>query len=90
MDYAHTNGVTLIAAEGNEHDGSGEPDGRRDQPRLPAGSDNVRDNIDNDCLIIPTEGNHVLSVSALGSTGRKAYYSNYGLEQHKSCRRGVR
>jgi subtilisin family serine protease len=32
-------------------------------------------------MIIPTEGNHVISVSALGSTGRKAYYSNYGLEQ---------
>jgi lantibiotic leader peptide-processing serine protease len=47
----------------------------------PPGEAKIRDNITNDCLVIPTEGNHVISVSALGSTGRKAYYSNYGLEQ---------
>ena len=81
LDYAHTNGVTLIAAEGNEHTDLGNPTDDAISPDFPPGSEKVRDNIDNDCLIIPTEGNHVLSVSALGSTGRKAYYSNYGLEQ---------
>jgi subtilisin family serine protease len=49
-------------------------------PDFPPGNERVRE-IDNSCLVIPTEGNHVISVSALGSTGRKAYYSNYGLEQ---------
>ena len=81
LDYAHANGVTLIAAEGNEHTDLGNPTDDAISPDFPPGSEKVRDNIDNDCLIIPTEGNHVLSVSALGPTGRKAYYSNYGLEQ---------
>ena len=81
LDYAHAHGVTLIAAEGNEHTDLGNPTDDAISPDFPPGSEKTRDNIDNDCLIIPTEGNHVISVSALGSTGRKAYYSNYGLEQ---------
>jgi subtilisin family serine protease len=81
LDYAHANGVTLIAAEGNEHTDLGNPTYDALSPDYPPGSEEVRDNITNDCLVIPTEGNHVISVSALGSTGRKAYYSNYGLEQ---------
>jgi subtilisin family serine protease len=81
LDYAYANGVTLIAAEGNEHTDLGNPTYDAISPDYPPGSEKVRDNIDNDCLVIPTEGSHVISVSALGSTGRKAYYSNYGLEQ---------
>ena len=30
---------------------------------------------------MPTEGPHVIGVSALGPSGRKADYSNYGTEQ---------
>jgi subtilisin family serine protease len=30
---------------------------------------------------MPTEGEHVIVVNSVGPTGRKAYYSNYGLEQ---------
>jgi subtilisin family serine protease len=81
LDYAYANGVTLIAAEGNEHTDLGNPTYDAISPDYPPGSEKVRDNITNDCLVIPTEGNHVISVSALGSTGRKSYYSNYGLEQ---------
>jgi subtilisin family serine protease len=81
LDYAYGHGVTLIAAEGNEHTNLDAPTYDAISPDYPPGSEKVRANIDNDCLIIPTEGNHVISVSALGSTGRKAYYSNYGLEQ---------
>ena len=81
LEYAHANGVTLIAAEGNEHTDLGNPTDDGISPDFPPGTEKVRDNIDNDCMIIPTEGNHVISVSALGSTGRKSYYSNYGLEQ---------
>jgi lantibiotic leader peptide-processing serine protease len=80
LDYAFANGVTLIAAEGNEHTDLGSPTFDVLSPDFPPGSERVRE-IDNSCLVIPTEGNHVISVSALGSTGRKAYYSNYGLEQ---------
>jgi subtilisin family serine protease len=81
LDYAYDHGVTLIAAEGNEHTDLGNPTYDAISPDYPPGTEKVRDNITNDCMIIPTEGNHVISVSALGSTGRKSYYSNYGLEQ---------
>jgi lantibiotic leader peptide-processing serine protease len=80
LDYAYAHGVTLIAAEGNEHTDLGHPTYDVLSPDYPPGSERTRA-IDNSCLVIPTEGNHVISVSALGSTGRKAYYSNYGLEQ---------
>lgn len=30
---------------------------------------------------MPTEANHVMSISAVGPSGRKAFYSNYGVEQ---------
>jgi lantibiotic leader peptide-processing serine protease len=81
LDYAYSHGVTLIAAEGNEHTDLGHPTYDAISPDYPPGTEKVRDNITNDCMIIPTEGHHVISVSALGSTGRKSYYSNYGLEQ---------
>jgi subtilisin family serine protease len=81
LDYAHAHGVTLIAAEGNEHTNLDDPTDDAISPDFPPGTEKVRDNIDNDCMIIPTEGNHVISVSSLGSTGRKSYLSNYGLEQ---------
>jgi lantibiotic leader peptide-processing serine protease len=81
LNFAYSQGVTLIAAEGNEHTDLGNPTYDAISPDFPPGTEKVRNNIDNDCLVIPTEGDHVISVSALGSTGRKAYYSNYGLEQ---------
>ena len=81
LNYAYSHGVTLIAAEGNEHTDLGNPTYDAISPDYPPDTAKVRNNIDNDCLVIPTEGDHVISVSALGSTGRKSYYSNYGLEQ---------
>lgn len=81
LNYAYSHGVTLIAAEGNEHTDLGNPTYDAISPDYPPDTAKVRNNITNDCLVIPTEGDHVISVSALGSTGRKAYYSNYGLEQ---------
>ena len=81
LNYAWNHGVTLIGSEGNEHTDLGNPTYDGLSPDYPPNSIYVRDNIDNECLVIPTEGDHVISVSALGSTGRKAYYSNYGLEQ---------
>jgi lantibiotic leader peptide-processing serine protease len=81
LNYAWSHGVTLIAAEGNEHTDLGNPTYDAISPDYPPGTEKVRDNIDNDCLVIPTEGDHVISVSALGKSGRKSYYSNYGLEQ---------
>jgi subtilisin family serine protease len=78
LDYAYSHGVTLIASAGNEHTDMDNPTYDAISPDYPPGSEKVRDNITNACLIIPTEGNHVLSISALGPSERKAYYSNYG------------
>jgi subtilisin family serine protease len=80
LDYAFAHGVTLVGSEGNEHTDMGAPTFDGISPDYPPGNEKDRE-VDNSCLVIPTEGNHVISVSALGSTGRKAYYSNYGLEQ---------
>jgi lantibiotic leader peptide-processing serine protease len=78
LDYAFSRGVTLVASAGNEHTDMDNPTYDAISPDYPPGSEKVRDNITNACLIIPTEGNHVLSISALGPSERKAYYSNYG------------
>ena len=78
LDYAYSHGVTLVASAGNEHTDMDDPTYDAISPDYPPGSEKVRDNITNACLIIPTEGNHVLSISALGPSGRKSYYSNYG------------
>jgi subtilisin family serine protease len=81
LDYAYAHGVTLVAAAGNEHTDMDNPTYDAISPDYPPGNEKVRDNITNDCLIIPTEGNHVLSISALGPSERKAYYSNYGTSE---------
>jgi lantibiotic leader peptide-processing serine protease len=78
LDYAYRHGVTLVAAAGNEHTDMDNPTYDAISPDYPPGTAKVRDNITNACLIIPTEGSHVLSISALGPTERKSYYSNYG------------
>jgi len=81
LDYAFGHGVTLIAAEGNSHTDLGHPTYDAFSPDFPPGAEYVRDNITNACLDIPTEGNHVMSISSLGPSGRKSYFSNYGVEQ---------
>ncbi len=78
LEYAHARGVTLIASAGNEHTDMDNPTYDAISPDYPPGNEKVRDNITNACMIIPTEGSHVLSISALGPSERKAYYSNYG------------
>jgi subtilisin family serine protease len=81
LNYAYSHGVTLIAAAGNSHLDLGNPTYDALSPDYPPGSEYERDNITNDCLDIPTEGDHVMSLSSLGPSGRKSYFSNYGTEQ---------
>jgi subtilisin family serine protease len=49
-------------------------------PDYPATAPRPR-TVDNSCLSEPTEANGVIAVTSTGVDGRKAYYSNYGLEQ---------
>jgi subtilisin family serine protease len=80
LTYAFDHGVTLVSSSGNSHLDLGNPTFDGISPDFPPGSEYER-TIDNTCLDIPTEGEHVLSINALGPSGRKAYYSNYGVEQ---------
>jgi subtilisin family serine protease len=80
LNYAHNHGVTLISALGNEDDDLGAPEPDDTSPDYPPDAARVR-NVDNSCLNMPTEGKHVIGVSAVGPSTRKAFYSNYGTEQ---------
>jgi subtilisin family serine protease len=80
LNYAHSKGVTLVAAAGNEETDLGHPTFDPTSPDYPADAAYDRD-VDNSCLDMPTEGEHVVVVSAVGPSSRKSYYSNYGVEQ---------
>lgn len=81
LDYAHRNGVTLVAAMGNEHSDLGHPGIDPTSPDYPPDAAYDRGIDNRDCLSMPSEGNHVLNVSSIGPSRKKADYSNYGLEQ---------
>ncbi|QGN46536.1 S8 family serine peptidase [Micromonospora sp. WMMD558] len=81
LNYAHNRGVTLVGALGNNHEDLGDP-------RVDTSSPDYGDTppyprpIDNDsCWDLPAEGPHVIGVSALGPSGKKSDFSNYGTEQ---------
>ncbi|GAA2384920.1 S8 family serine peptidase [Nonomuraea africana] len=80
LDYARGKGVTLIAALGNSSTDLGNPRSDGESPNFPTNSSRSR-SIDNSCLNVPIESEGVVSVSSLGPSGRKAIYSNYGVEQ---------
>jgi subtilisin family serine protease len=80
LDYAHRHGVTLVSAAGN---------GGTDYTKtiIDASSPDFADTpgeapyertIPPSCISMPSEGNHVLSISSTGISKRKAYYSDYG------------
>jgi subtilisin family serine protease len=79
VDYAIAHGVTLVAAAGNFHNNLDTTTGFVDDtsPDYPEGTEQVR--IVNDwCRDMPTEADGVISVSAIGPSGAKADYSNFG------------
>ncbi len=80
LDYAHARGVTLIAAEGNDHTDLGHPTLDTISPDYPAGTSYPR-TVSDACLSMPAEGDNVIAVSAVGPSTAKADYSNYGLQQ---------
>ncbi|MGC5017453.1 S8 family serine peptidase [Micromonospora sp. DT47] len=80
LTFAHHKGVTLVGALGNNHEDLGAP--RTDVSSPDYGSDPYPRPIDNDsCWDLPAEGPHVIGVSAVGPSGKKADFSNYGTEQ---------
>jgi lantibiotic leader peptide-processing serine protease len=80
LRFARRHGVTLVSALGNESTDLGNPTEDPTSPDYPPGNERTR-TVDNSCLSMPTEGEGVVGVSAVGPSGRKAWYSNYGMEQ---------
>ena len=81
LTFAHRHGVTLVAALGNEHQDLGSPLPDLTSPDYPAGTAYPRPVDNATCLNLPTEGPFVIGVSALGPSGKKSDFSNYGTEQ---------
>ena len=81
LAYAHRHGVTLISAMGNENSDLGDPGLDPTSPDYPAGTNYDRQIDNDDCLSMPSEGSHVLNVTSIGPSTKKADYSNYGLER---------
>ena len=81
LKYAHRRGVTLVAALGNNHEDLGKPRTDIISPDFPGGTEYPRPIDNGSCLVLPSEGPHVIGVSALGPSQKKADYSNYGVEQ---------
>jgi subtilisin family serine protease len=82
LDKAHEAGVTLVGSLGNNHEDLTKPRPDLSSPDYPEGTAYERTIDNSKCLDMPVEGPHVLGVSALGPSERKADYSNYstGLE----------
>jgi subtilisin family serine protease len=77
--YARSRGVTMVAAAGNDHTDYSLPT-RPDatSPDYPGGTETPRV-VKNTCLDLPSEAPGVIAVGAVGPSGTKADYSNYGL-----------
>jgi len=66
LAYARNQGVVAVAALGNSDQDLAHPVDEAGQP------------IDNECEVVPAETSGIIGTAALGSTGAKASYSNYG------------
>jgi subtilisin family serine protease len=81
LDYAYNKGVTLVSAAGNEaidYTKTNTDDTSPDFASEPGEAPYTR-TIPSSCISMPSEGNHVIPVSATGRSTRKAYYSSFGL-----------
>ena len=87
--YATKQGVTNVAAMGNESDDLAHPQVDVISPDFPPGSEEERD-VTNACVVVPVEIPGVIGVSAVGNTKQtdgdddpndylKSYYSSYGV-----------
>ncbi len=77
LNFAHRKGVTLVAALGNDNDNISNPRTDTSSPDYPGGTEHARTIDNSNCVDLPVEGPHVLGVSALGPSERKADYSNW-------------
>lgn len=76
--FALSQGVTVVAAEGNFSDDLAHPTRDIISPDFPPGSEEERD-VRNNCVVIPVEIPGVIGVTANGNKLQKSFYSNYGV-----------
>ncbi|WP_432931064.1 S8 family serine peptidase [Microbispora sp. CA-135349] len=80
IDYAHAHGVTVVSAAGNEaidYTKTNVDTASPDFAGVPGQAARSR-TIPSSCVSLPSEAEHVISVSSTGISKRKAYYSSYG------------
>lgn len=80
LNFAHERGVTLISAAGNDFVDYTKTNTDTGSPGFPSvpGEKPYERTIPPSCVSMPSEGDHVIPVSATGPSGRKSYYSSFG------------
>jgi len=76
--YAMSQGVVVVAAQGNENIDLSKRNVDTISPDFPPGSEIERE-VTNACVVIPVEISGVIGVTANGYNLQKAYYSTYGV-----------
>jgi len=76
--YAISQGVVVVAAEGNFSDDLAHPTHDIISPDFPPGSEQERE-VRNACVVIPVEIPGVVGVTANGNLLLKSFYSSYGV-----------
>ncbi len=76
--YAISQGVTVVAAVGNENSDLSKQNIDTTSPDYPPGSSVTRE-VTNACVVIPVEIPGVIGVTANGNLQQKSYYSSYGV-----------
>ncbi len=76
--WAMSQGVTVVAAQGNENMDLSKRNIDTVSPDFPPGSEQERE-VTNACVVIPVEIPGVVGVTANGYNLQKAYYSSYGV-----------
>jgi hypothetical protein len=77
IGYAQSQGVLVVASEGNDRTDLSHPTTDVISPDFPPDSA-VERNITNACAVVPVEVPGVVGVTATGSQRLKSYYSSYG------------
>lgn len=86
LKYANHHNVTLVSAAGNDSTDLSKPSVDASSPDYPQATETLDPTrprrIDpNLCVSEPTQGPNVIAVSSLAKTGRKSYFSNWGVGQ---------